>query len=218
MVLEQYKFRERKQQFKLSELLATFGQSKCADIRDRVFVLLGLCEEGVKGVVQVDYYVDIPSLFWRTVSSCFAESIADAEMLATVLEHGDSWFPSDSPGSTINFSICRFGNPHVNLEWTQSACKGLTDIPRGEHLLFLAGSAQCPPDFVNFARYLYTRLSQQHIRPPADQLRKTKAAGQEGGTHCLFRPAAFKKYGFSPPTTRGPSRLLLQTLPEGAML
>ena len=36
-------------------LLRQFGESEYSDPRDRIFPLLGLCKEGTRGVVKVDY-------------------------------------------------------------------------------------------------------------------------------------------------------------------
>ncbi|KIW64732.1 hypothetical protein PV04_09645 [Phialophora macrospora] len=106
MVLEYYKFREKQRQFTLKELLATFGHSKCADLRDRIFALLGLCEEGVKGLVRADYDIGILELFSQIVLSCFPDSTADAQMLAKVLGFPDGWERSHPKYWRNYFSIC----------------------------------------------------------------------------------------------------------------
>jgi hypothetical protein len=116
MVFEYYRFREKQRQFKLKELLVTFGQSKCADPRDRIFALLGLCEEGVKGLVEPDYNMEIEDLYYLIVVSCFPDSTADAQMLAGVLGFPNEWEGSRPQDWVKAFSICRLMTPSVVSE------------------------------------------------------------------------------------------------------
>ena len=93
MVFEYFRFRKLhegmlRERHKLTDLLTKFGESECSDVRDRVFALLGLCEEGVNGVIEVDYGMSKGQLFDGVVRSCFADSLTDARLLARVLELG----------------------------------------------------------------------------------------------------------------------------------
>jgi hypothetical protein len=127
MVFEYYRFREKQRQFELKELLVTFGQSKCADPRDRIFALLGLCEEGVKGLVEPDYKLEIEDLYYHIMVSCFPNSTAGAQMLAGVLGFPDEWEGSCPQDWIASFSICRLMTASVVSEHRPEAQDGRLD-------------------------------------------------------------------------------------------
>ncbi|EUC38489.1 hypothetical protein COCCADRAFT_32423 [Bipolaris zeicola 26-R-13] len=49
----------------LYELLSQLGQGECADVRDRIYSLLGLFPEGPS--LQIDYLISTPALFFNVL-------------------------------------------------------------------------------------------------------------------------------------------------------
>ena len=70
----------------LRDLLERFGRSQCADPRDRIFALVGLCREGAKGILKVDYNMSVEALFVEVTDACSFDSLKQRRMLAEALQ------------------------------------------------------------------------------------------------------------------------------------